>query len=59
MHIERHWEQGSANETDVKEVLGGKETGEEHRNTGGKQNTRNTCEQEVKSKKSQEDIITN
>ena len=54
----RAWEQGSANETDVKEVLGGKETGEKHRNTGGKQNTRNTREQEVESKKSQEDIIT-
>ena len=47
MQVERRWEQGSANEADVRQVLEGNQTEEEHRNTEGKQNSGSTGEQEV------------
>ena len=57
MQVQRHWEQGSANKTDVRQAWGRDQPGEEHRNTGGKQNTGNTGEQEVESdNKTQEDF---
>ena len=46
--MERHWEQGSANEADGRQVWGEHQAGDEHRNTRGKQNRRNTGELIVK-----------
>ena len=48
MQVERHWQQGSANEVEVSKLWGENQSGEEqHRNTGGKQKTGNTGEQEI------------
>ena len=35
MQVERHWEQGCANEAHVRQVLGGNQTGEKHRRLQG------------------------
>ena len=44
----RHWEQGSVNEADVtREACWKDQTGEGHRNTGGKHNTGSTGENEA------------
>lgn len=44
---ETNQEQGSAIEADVRQVWSENKTGEEHRNTGGQQNTGNTGEVET------------
>lgn len=53
--MDRHWEQGRANQADKKQVSGSRAA----RNTGGKHNTGNTSEQEEESdNETQEDTTT-